>query len=157
MSPTKSDFEPERMREYKLFLVWQILPRPVRELGEPYLDQEGIDDETIRELAGIKTQKQFAEKYQLSPDTLTDWKKKPIPDDLKELADWRYYTKHLVKNIGQLLYEGFKTNKDSNRAKLLLEMNGEYIQRTEVQVNGLETLFDNVKELLEKVSDNDVE
>lgn len=151
MTRTEPDFTPQREREYKLFLVWQILPQEIRDeqIGPAYLEQEGITDELINELAGIKTQKAFAQKYGLNVNTLTEWKHREVPAEYAELADFRYYSKQLVKNVLPILYRGFKERKDPASAKFLLEGHGEYIQKSEVQVSGTQELFDNIKQLLE--------
>lgn len=155
MIHTESEFVPQREREYRLFLIWQILPQEIRDekVGPAYLEQEGITDELITELAGIKTQKAFAEKYGLNKDTLSMWKKQPVPEQYAELADFRYYSKQLIKNVLPILYRGFKERKDPASAKFLLEGHGEYIQKSEVHIDGTQELFDNVKALLEKASE----
>lgn len=155
MTPVESRFQPDREREYKLFLVWQILPQEIRDekVGPAYLEQEGINDPYINELAGIKTQKAFAQKYGLDEKTLWNWKQQEVPDEYAELADFRYYSKQLIKNVLPILYRGFKERKDPASAKFLLEGHGEYIQKSEVHIDGTQELFDNVKALLEKASE----
>ena len=157
MTMTEQDFKPDREREYQLFLIWQILPQEVRELGIAYLDQEGITDQHIRELAGIKTQKEFAQKYGLHQNTITEWKKRPVPEQYKELSDFRYYSKQLIKNVMPILYRGFKERKDPASAKFLMEAHGEYIQKSEVKIDGTQELFDNVKIILESIKGGDNE
>lgn len=155
MTPVESRFQPDREREYKLFLVWQILPQEIRDekVGPAYLEQEGINDPYINELAGIKTQKAFAQKYDLDEKTLWNWKQQEVPDEYAELADFRYYSKQLIKNVLPILYRGFKERKDPASAKFLLEGHGEYIQKSEIKIDGTQELFDNVKALLEKANE----
>lgn len=157
MTPAKSRFKPDREREYKLFLVWQIAPQEVRDLGIAYLEQEGITDPYINEIAGIKTQKAFAEKYGLDEKTLWNWKQQEPPEEYKELADFRYYSKQLIKNVMPILYRGFKERKDPASAKFLMEAHGEYIQKSEVKIDGTQELFDNVRIILESVKGGDNE
>lgn len=149
MTVTHLDFKPDKPREYRLFLVWNNMTRPMKVLGTDYLDQEGINNPDIRELAGIQTLKELAEHLGVSTNTLTDWKRRPIPKEYEDIS-WRNWLAEIKPRIVGLVQEGLVQRKDPASAKFLLELDGEYVQKTEVQVNGLETLFGDIKTLLEK-------
>ncbi len=148
MTTPDLEFKPDKEKEYELFLVWRTMSRPMKELGEQYLDQIGVNDEQIRELAGIKNQKEFAERYNVTPNTLANWKKEPVPQRYADISP-KKWLKETVPEIYRLMFTGFTDRKDPATGKLLLESAGEYIQKSEVQVSGTQELFDNVKALLE--------
>lgn len=148
MTAKHSEFQPDKPREYELFLVWQTLSPSMKLLGEPYLDQLGITDEKIRELAGIKTMTQFGETYNIAPNTMTNWKRQPIPKQYADISPKRWL-KETVPEIYETLFDGFKTRKDPITGKLLLESAGEYTQKQEIAISGTQELFDNVKALLD--------
>src|SRR3989338_4956464 len=63
--------------EYKAFKIWLSIPRRLRGLPEQSLQLSGIHDFTIRQIATIATQKEFARRFRIKDlGTLTDWKKK---------------------------------------------------------------------------------
>jgi len=152
MTPRESDFQPDKEREYRLFLVWLNMSTPMKTLGHDFLDQEGIHNPDIRELAGIKTQKQFAEKYGLSVDTLTDWKKQPVPERYQDIS-WRIWLKEMKPEIVRLVASGLRQRKDPASAKFLLELDGEYVQRSEIKVDGTAELFEGLKQIAERLED----
>lgn len=89
-----------KQKEFDAFTAWLAIPplfkRPpvdkkTRQRPEvrDFLEAIGVNDDKLIELAEITTQQMFAEKYAVSMDTLTDWKKKIFEKDLLgELADW---------------------------------------------------------------------
>ncbi len=148
MTTPDLEFKPDKEKEYELFLVWRTMSRPMKELGEQYLDQIGVNDEQIRELAGIKNQKEFAERYNVTPNTLANWKKEPVPQRYADISP-KKWLKETVPEIYRLMFTGFTDRKDPATGKLLLESAGEYIQKSEVAVSGTQELFDKVQALLE--------
>lgn len=151
MTTTEVNFKPDKEREYRLFLIWLSLAPAIKKQGEAYLDGVAIDDENLRELAGIRTQKQFGEKYGISEKTLCDWKQRPIDEEYREL-DWRYWVKKHVPYLMQLLIQGAIEHKDVARIKFALESAGEYTQETKVTVDGTQDLFVGVQQLVEKLN-----
>lgn len=126
------------------------MSKPMRELGSDYLEQIGNHNPDLEELAGIRTQKEFAAKYTVDEDTLSLWNHHPIPEKYADIS-WKTWLKELNREIAQGLYQGFQQRKDPATAKLLFEITGEYIQKQELQVNGTQELFGNVKELLDTI------
>jgi len=151
MTRTKPDFKPDKPREYRLFLVWQNMTRPMKILGHEYLDQEGINNPDIRELAGIKTQKQLAQHLQVDEDTLTDWKRRPIPEEYQDIS-WKNWLTEIKPRIVGLVAEGLAKRKDPQSAKFLLELEGEYIERREVKLDSTENLFDGIRNIVETLN-----
>lgn len=127
----KSDWQPSKEREYRLYLLWRSMPVKMLKLGQSYLKKLGIDDPDIAELVGIKYQQEFAKKFGLSIDTLTDWNQKPTPPEYKDI-DWRVWAKQLTRNVIGYLYEGIEREKDAARIKLWLQAVDNYVEETKV-------------------------
>lgn len=125
----------------------------MKELGELYLDQVGIQNEDIRELAGILTQKQFSEKYHVDEDTLTSWKQKPVPKQYEDIS-WRNWLSELKPEIVRHVYTGLTETNSPAHAKFLLELEGEYVQKAEIKVDGTEELFEGMRKLVEQTNQN---
>lgn len=117
---TKQDFEPEKQREYRLYLIWRNLPVPCTNLFDETTDPD------LQLLANITTQKQFAQQFNISKNTLTVWNQRPVPDELKELDDWRQWSRPLTKKVMKALYERATTIGSASEVKLWMELLGEY-------------------------------
>lgn len=158
--PEKSDIV--RQREFELYVMWKVLPHyfkrpPLKKTGpntyEPqssdeFLDSLGVDDELLRELATMKTQGEFAIKYDLSPDTLTDWNKKIEERDL--LADVKVWARRLAKNVVMAMYNNALSSKNLNadRDRLNFLKFGGYVEKTGIEHSGTLTLTDIIKRSL---------
>lgn len=152
MTPTDSEFQPDKEREYELFLIWRTMSTTMKTSTAQYLNELGITDERLHELAGIRTQKQLAEYLHVDEDTLTNWKRHPIPQKYADIHPRKWLTE-TVPQIYQHLYNGFLERQDPATAKLLLESAGEYIERSEVKLDGTETLFEHLKAIADSVKD----
>lgn len=80
--PIKSDLK--RPKEFELFANWMAMSPLLRLLSNEELKKIGVNDPEEMRLLEIKTQKDFAEKFDLGEDTLVDWKQR---DDFWELVD----------------------------------------------------------------------
>jgi len=105
-TPTKSDVlvNPKNEALFELYSVWRGLPIPIlKQMSETQItDQMGFDDDQVLELVYIKSQKEFALKYGLHPDTLTDWNKKIRKND--PLYDSKGWARTLTKNVMMSFY-----------------------------------------------------
>lgn len=151
MTATDCDFKPDKPREYRLFLVWQNMTRPMKILGHEYLDQEGINNPDIRELAGIKTLKELSDYLNVAPNTLTNWKRQPIPQEYQDIS-WRNWLTEIKPRIVGLVAEGLAKRKDPASAKFLLELEGEYIQQTKVTIDGTQELFEGLRQIADTLN-----
>ncbi len=120
-TPTASDnpgaLEDVILKEtFIVYMRWKALP-PIllnfRKGKKILTDDEtcatfGIDDQETKELMAIKSQAEFAERYKVSPDTLTDWNKKMETRDM--LADSRRWARKLTKNVVLKVYENAVKN-----------------------------------------------
>lgn len=123
----------------------------MRKLGHKYLDELGIDDEDIRELAGISTQKEFAERYNIRPQTLTVWKRETPPPEYADI-DWRIWTRHLTREVVHQLWLGISKRKDPASVKLFMQLAGEYEETTHIKVDGTQELFDGLRQIAEHLN-----
>ncbi len=64
-----------KVHEYNSFVKWMSLPANMRGLDTKQLEELHMEDSDI-ELLSIKTHTEFAKRFGVSIDTLTDWKKK---------------------------------------------------------------------------------
>lgn len=139
-SETEVPFNPYKGQEYRLFLIWRSLPMEIKVGGRPYLEKAGVDDEDLMALAECRTQSQFAEKFGVSIDTLTDWKNKTVPPEY-EAVDWRHWAKQLTTSVVALLFEGIQKDKDAPRIKLWLQAVDGYVEQSNINGNvSVETL-----------------
>lgn len=148
---TKPDFRPYREREYRMFLIWKSLPPEFTKQGRSHLLKMGIDDEDILELSDIKTKKEFAEKYRLSQETMTEWDKNPVPIEYAEI-DWRMWAKHLTRSVVTLLFEGIQSDKDAARITLWMKMVDGFTEESKIVANVTQDTLTGVKDLITAVN-----
>lgn len=134
-----------------MFLIWRSLPMEIKKGGRPYLEAAGIDDDDLLALADCKTQSQFAEKFGLSIDTLTDWKNKPVPPEY-EAIDWRTWAKQLTTSVVALLFEGIQKDKDAPRIKLWLQAVDGYVEESNINSNVSVETLNGVRNLVDKMN-----
>lgn len=145
--------------EFEAYVFWYSIPsmllRPpsdrqgVRPTTDQMLEALGIDDERVREFAGIKTQQQFAERFGLDRATLTNWNKIIAKRDT--LADLRVFFRGLSKNIMLAMYNLAMNTKapNSDRAQLnFMKIIAEFNEKTTVDHNLSENFFDGLKHAL---------
>lgn len=144
-------FNPYKGQEYRLFLIWRSLPMEIKKGGRPYLEAAGIDDDDLMALAECRTQSQFAEKFGLSIDTLTDWKNKPVPPEF-EAIDWRTWAKQLTTSVVALLFEGIQKDKDAARIKLWLQAVDGYVEESNINSNVSVETLNGVRNLVDKMN-----
>lgn len=141
---TKSNnWQPNRPHEYRLYQLWKNLP-PI--LRNPKIWEEEATSEEIKELSEIKTQKQFAEKYDLDTTTLTQWNNKPVPPEYQ--VDYRSWAKELNANVMAILYKHIRQDGDAARIKLWLQSNADLTEKHEHNIGN--ELLDTIRAIAEK-------
>lgn len=112
-TPNKSDIEPYLNDVFQTYCVWKSIPSIFRyppkdrktgvaPSSKEFCEMIGVDDDQIFELIEIKSQKAFAEKFNVSQDTLTDWNKSvKLRESLMEIREWG---RGLTKNVMASLY-----------------------------------------------------
>ena len=120
-------------------------------MGREYLENLGIKSEEVLELAGIQTQKDFAEKYGLNEDTLVIWNKQKVPVEFQDI-DWRKWAAPLTKNVVATLYDRItgseKGDGDAARIKLWLQAVDGYVEEQNVNHDVSHATLLGVRELI---------
>lgn len=146
-----SEFKPNKPKEYRLYLIWRSLPLEFTQAGKQHLLDMGVDDEELLELVEIKTQLDFAKKYELSKDTLSLWNKAKPPVEYSDI-DWRVWARHLTRRVVQFLFEGIKKDMDANRIKLWMQMVDGFVEESKITENVSKETLSNVRELVGAVN-----
>lgn len=112
LPPIVPGIREENQETFAKYVAWKTMPsllrRPPKNKDGTTPDMEefaaslGIDDPEQTALLMIRTQSEFAEKYDIHPDTLTDWNAKVKERDL--FADLREFALPLHKNVMLSLY-----------------------------------------------------
>lgn len=148
---TQANFQPSKEHEYRAYLIWKNLPFKWLGMGREYLENLGIQDETILELAGIQTQKDFAAKFGLNETTLVKWNKSKPPVEFQDI-DWRKWAMPLTKNVVATLYDRItgseKGDGDAARVKLWLQAVDGYVEEQNVNHDISTQTLGTVRELI---------
>ena len=153
--------DPYLKNEFNTYVMWKVMPRyfkypPPKKVGRTFetqttsefLETHGIDDDMIMELAEIKTQKDFAQKYGVAETTLVIWnrtiEKRNILDDVKKWAQ------RISKNVVLAMYNNSLSGKNLNadRDRLNFLKFAGYVEKSGVQHSADETLTDMIKRSL---------
>lgn len=150
-NPSHSEKDIRLVHIYETYCLWKSLPAlfkypPVDKAGSrpaprEFAEQMGIDDENILSLVDIKTQTQFAERFDVSPDTLTDWNKTlKVRNTSDDLRGW---AKHLTKNVMLSLYNTCVRRGWAIDAKLWLQYVEQWQEKSQV-THGLGDIHFNI-------------
>ncbi len=94
---------------------------------------------------GFKTQGEFAKKYNLSPDTPTEWKKREEFEDKRKATIKRWF-KDRTPNVIQGIYGKARRDGSAPEAKLWLQYIEEWTEKSEVEhkADALNRLLDEI-------------
>jgi hypothetical protein len=141
---------PVRQDLYDTYVLWKTLPLIFKRQGRQFVqDKLQIEDETILELCEISSQTEFAEKYKVHRDTLTDWNKLIKKRD--EFSNIRAWLQPMLKNVVLSAYNvALKSDPKANAdRRMLMEFAG---WKPEVGVNiKVEGLNDLLREELRQI------
>lgn len=135
------DLIPYKADIFATYCLWKSLPTMVRfppltkegniQTSKEFMQAMGIEDESIFELADIKFQKDFAKKYDVSPETLTDWNRtQQVRESLADIRDWG---RTLSKNVIFSLYNTIMKNGSASEVKLFLQVVEQWEEKTKVE------------------------
>lgn len=145
------NFEPKKKAEYRAYLIWKNMPMKWLGMGREYLENMGIRSEEVLMLAGIQTQKDFADKFGLNETTLVEWNKQKIPIEFQDI-DWRKWAMPLTKNVVATLYDRItgseKGDGDAARIKLWLQAVDGYVEEQNVNHDVSHATLLGVRELI---------
>ena len=110
-----------RKQDFATYVTWKSLPTFLRGQPETVLRKMGIDDDMAIELLQIKTQKDFAERFEVKdPGTLTDWNKRIEDEGLVEhINTW---ARKLTPNVVLALYKNVTKNGNAKEVKTWFEL-----------------------------------
>lgn len=154
MTPTKPNFTPNRPKEFRLYIIWKSL---ARDISAELFEGLGVTDQTILELAEIKTQKQFAATYKLEQSTLTEWNKHihagNIPDEYKEL-DWRYWARQATPSVASAMLRELRKHGDAPRFSAWMKYVEQIEDKSVVSIDSTERLFEGIRQIAERHASN---
>lgn len=143
-------FNPYKGQEYRLFLIWRSLPVTLRGISSEQAEERGVKDPEIMELIQLKTQGDFADRFQISMNTLTEWKRQPVPDEYL-MIDWRYWAREFTPEVVHHLLEGIREKKKADAIKLWFQTVDGFIEETAV-TNKADAALEAVNELIDSVN-----
>jgi hypothetical protein len=98
-----------------------------------FCEMIGVDDEQILDLLEIKTQGQFAERFDVSKDTLSIWNKTlGVRDSLDDIRKW---ARSLSKNVVSSLYNTAVRKGSSFEVKLFMQLVEGWEEKQKVEHN----------------------
>jgi hypothetical protein len=123
--------EPYLKDKYETYCLWKSLPSifkyppkdkktGISPSPREFCEMMGVDDETILDLLDIKTQGQFAERFEVGTDTLRRWNKSIGVRD--SLADIRKWGRSLTRNVVASLYNTAVRKGSSYEVKLWAQL-----------------------------------
>jgi len=119
--PKNAKSKPSKDREFQTYIVWRSLPSFL--IGKPkkLLAKFGITDPVAKEVLSIKTQSEFAKKYDIKDlGTLTDWNKRIEKDNLLIQVS-RRWTMERLPDLVEALYQRILKTGDAKEARLWAE------------------------------------
>lgn len=143
---SENDVNRIRTHEFELYHIWKKLPWFLKGKDVDTIKARfGFEDEEIVDLLQIRTQKVFAEKYNLNKDTLSIWNKHI--DGLEDPFEGiRNQLKKVIHNVVWATYNSsLKSDPRANAdRKLALQVMG-WVEKTEnkheVEIKGLADLL----------------
>ena len=93
--------------QFEIYKAWRSLPSilrypPSKYTATEYAQSLGIENEEILELLEIRTKGDFATKYHVHPNTLTNWEK--VLRNSPTLQDTKHWATNLTKNMILSMY-----------------------------------------------------
>lgn len=112
-------------KHFELYALWKAMPPIIKGVTPKDLEEKYfIDDPMLIELLQLRTQRQFADHFDLCEDTLTRWNNRLKERDL--FADIREWSNKLLKNVMMSTYRVAmsKDPKANGDRKLFLQFSG---------------------------------
>jgi len=110
-----------RKQDFLAYVTWKSLPTFLRGQPEAVLRKMGIDDELAIGLLQLKTQKDFASRYDVKDlGTLTDWNKRIEDDGLLEHTNT--WARKLTPNVVLALYKNATKHGKAKEVKTWFEL-----------------------------------
>lgn len=134
LTPTNPERELKKRNEYEAFVLWYSLPTNFRGLDDAQLKEMGVEEEHF-DILKIKTQGEFAKKFRVGKDALTDWKKRSHFDkDIKNLVDKELFQKFYAKVMYAFTMQTIKYG-DAQRFMTWMKMFAGHTEVVDVNIN----------------------
>lgn len=110
-----------KKQDFDSYILWKSLPSILRGQPRQMLEKFGIDDEMAISLLEIKTQAEFAKRFNIKdPVTLSDWNKRIEKDGLIQgINGW---ARKLTPNVTLSLYKAITKNGKASEVKAWYEI-----------------------------------
>jgi hypothetical protein len=93
-----------KTQDFESYAMWKAMPSVLRGQPRQVLEKFGIEDEVAFSLLEIKSQTEFAKRFDIKdPSTLTDWNKKLEKDGL--IPGINAWARKLTPNVLLALYK----------------------------------------------------
>jgi hypothetical protein len=110
-----------KTQEFESYALWKSLPSFLRGQPRQVLEKSGIDEEIMLSLLEIKTQTEFAKRFDIKDlATLTDWNKKLEKDGL--LSNIHAWARKLTPNVIFALYRNVSKTGKAAEVKAWMEV-----------------------------------
>lgn len=112
--------DPYKKQVYETYALWKSLPSFLKGQPRVALEKFGIEEETMFELLGIKTQLVFSKTYDVDVSTLTEWNKRLEKEGLiKDINSW---ARKLTPNVVFALYKNIVKSGRAHEVKAWFEI-----------------------------------
>ncbi len=110
-----------KKQDFDSYVLWKSLPSVLRGQPRQMLEKFGIDDEIAIDLLEIKTQAEFAGRFNIKDQvTLSDWNKRIEKDGLiQSINSW---ARKLTPNVTLSLYKAITKNGKASEVKAWYEI-----------------------------------
>jgi len=110
-----------KKQDFDSYVLWKSLPSILRGQPRQMLEKFGIDDEITISLLEIKTQAEFARRFNIKdPVTLSDWNKRIEKDGL--IPSINAWARKLTPNVTLSLYKAITKNGKASEVKTWYEI-----------------------------------
>lgn len=142
--PESTIENPYKADIFEAYITWKSLPAllknpPPQKKADGYYrpdarefaEANGIEDEELLELISISSQKAFAERFNVSQDTLTDWNKAIA--ERNPLKDTKRWSQKLISNLMMSLYSHAMKKGDARNFKLFFQVSADFEEKTTME------------------------
>ncbi len=119
--PKKAEKGVYKTQDFESYAMWKAMPSVLRGQPQQVLEKFGVDDEIALSLLEIKTQTEFAKRFDIKDlTTLTDWNKRLAREGL--LPRMYVWARKLTPNVILALYKTATKDGKAAEVKAWLEI-----------------------------------
>ena len=143
-----SEYRPYKKKVYKNFILWNSIPFELRKIPLNEAENWGINikNSLLKELLSISTQREFAEKYNVSEDVLCIWnRRKDFKEELNKII--KEGILKYKKDVDFSLTKKAIKYGDAPRVKLWKQLFEGWVEKEKREISGdLSLLIDEMNE-----------